>query len=103
MKKEKSQWVLQKYGHTIREYCEQLYANKFFFFCFSGPHPQHMEVPRLGIKSELQLQAYTTATQDPSHICDLYRSSWQHQVYNPLSAARDRTCILVDTSWICFC
>ena len=27
MKKEKSQWILQKY--TIKEYYEQLYANKF--------------------------------------------------------------------------
>ena len=25
----------------------------FFFFCFLGPHPQHMEVPRLGAESEL--------------------------------------------------
>ena len=25
----------------------------FFFFCFLGPHPQHMEVPRLGVKQEL--------------------------------------------------
>ena len=33
-----------------------------------------MEVPRLGVKSDLQLPAYvtTTATQDPSHICDLH-------------------------------
>ena len=23
------------------------------FFVFLGPHPQHMEVPRLGVKSEL--------------------------------------------------
>ena len=40
----------------------------FKFFCFLGPHPQHMEVPRLGVKSELQLQAYATAiaTRDPS-------------------------------------
>ena len=28
---------------------------------FLGPHPQHMEVPRLGVKSELQLLAYTAA------------------------------------------
>ena len=27
-----------------------------------------MEVPRLGVKSELQLPAYTTAMQDPSRI-----------------------------------
>ena len=26
-----------------------------------------MEVPRLGVESELQLQAYTTASRDPSH------------------------------------
>ena len=49
-----------------------------FFFVFLGQHLQHMEVPRLGVKSELQLLAYTTATQDPSHFCDLHRSSQQH-------------------------
>ena len=27
----------------------------FAFFCFSGLYPQHMEIPRLGVKSELQL------------------------------------------------
>ena len=31
------------------------------FFCFLGLHPQHMEVPRLGVESELWLQAYTIA------------------------------------------
>ena len=38
--------------------------------CFLGPHLRHMEVPRLGIKSELRLPAYTTAAamQDLSHI-----------------------------------
>ena len=36
-----------------------------------------MEVPRLGVESELQLLDYTTATAtwDPSHVCNLYRSS----------------------------
>ena len=37
----------------------------FFFFSFLvflGPHLWHMGVPRLGVKSELQLLAYTTAT-----------------------------------------
>ena len=32
-----------------------------YFLFFSGLHLQHMEVPRLGVKSELQLPAYTTA------------------------------------------
>ena len=73
----------------------------FFFFCFLGPHPQHMEIPRLGVKLELQPQAYTTATAtwDPSHICNLYHSSQQHWIPNPLSEARDQTCILMDPGW----
>ena len=25
----------------------------FLFFVFLGPHPRHMEVPKLGVKSEL--------------------------------------------------
>ena len=33
----------------------------FFYFSFLGPHLWHMEVPRLGAESELQLLAYTTA------------------------------------------
>ena len=31
-------------------------------FGFLGPHPGHMEVPRLGAELELQLPAYTTAS-----------------------------------------
>ena len=38
-----------------------LWLKGFFWFFFLGPHPQLMEVPRLGVKSELQLLAYTTA------------------------------------------
>ena len=46
-----------------------------------------MEVPRLGVKSELQLPTYTTATAmpEPSHMCNLHHSSQQHQIPNPLS------------------
>jgi len=39
----------------------------FKLFFFLGLHLQHVEVPRLGSESKLQLPAYTTATamQDP--------------------------------------
>ena len=69
-----------------------------------GAHPRHMEVPRLGVKSELQLPAYTTATarQDPSRVFCLHHSSQQRWTLNPLSKAGDRTCILMDASQICF-
>ena len=64
-----------------------------------------MEVLRLGVESELQLLAYAAAiaTQDPSHVCELHHSSQQCGILNTLNEARDRTRILVDTSWICFC
>ena len=59
----------------------------------------HMDVPRLGVKLELQLLAYTvaTATRNPSHIHDLCHSLWQHQILNPLIEARDHTRNLTDT------
>ena len=76
-----------------------------FFSFFLGMHLRHMEVPRLGVKSELQLLAYSTATAmpDPSLICNLHHSSWQHWIFNPLSKARDWACVLMNTNWICFC
>ena len=63
-----------------------------------------MEVPRLGVKSELQLSVYTTATatRDESHVCDLHHSSQQGQILNPLIKARDRTHVLMDTNQVCY-
>ena len=77
----------------------------FGFFCFLWLHMWHMEVPRLGVESELQLLAYTTATatQDPICICDPHHSSRQHQILNPLIEARNRTRNLMVPSQIHFC
>ena len=74
-----------------------------FWFGFLGPHLRHMDVPRLGVELELQLPACTTATAtpDPSRICDLHHSSGQRQILNPLSKAKDRTCVLLEASQIC--
>ena len=44
----------------------------FFLFHFLGLQPQHMEVPRLGVESELRLPVTTTAVPDPSRICHLH-------------------------------
>ena len=59
--------------------------NVFIFLVFLGPHSRHMEVPRLGVKSELQLLAYATATAtpDPSLVCDLHHSSRQCWILSP--------------------
>ena len=71
--------------------------------CVFELRPLHMEVPRLGLGLELQLLAYATltATWDASQICDLHNSG-QCQILNPLSKARDRTCVLVDAHQIHF-
>ena len=84
-------------------WCVVVFAFARFLFCFLGPHPRHMEVPRLGVKLKLQMLAYVTATamSDQSHICDLHHSSLHCRILNPLSEARDRTCILVDPSQVC--
>ena len=73
-----------------------------FYFCFLGLHLQHMKFPRVGAESEVQLPAYTTATeiQDLSCIRNLHRSLRQRQILNPLNKARNRTCILKDTSQV---
>ena len=65
----------------------------YYYFAFLGLHLWHMEVPRLGVESNLQLPAYTIATAmpDPSCICDLHHSSRQCWTLNPLSEARDQT------------
>ena len=56
---------------------------EWIFSCFfSELHLQHMEVPKLGVESELQLPAYATATAG---------------ILNQLGEARDRTLILMDT------
>ena len=76
----------------------------FIYFWFLGLHPRHMEVPRLGVPSELQLPDYTTATAtwDLSLVCDVHHSSQQRQILNLLREARDQIQVLTDTSWIHF-
>ena len=56
-------------------------------FFFLEPHLWHIDVPRLGVESELQLPASTkaTATQTLSCVCDLQHSSRQRRILNPSS------------------
>ena len=88
----------QKPTQTIHRHKGVLAYFYYFYHCFVflGPHPWHMEVPRLGVKSELQLLATATATGDLGCACDLHPSSWHRQILNSLSKARDGNCILMD-------
>ena len=65
-----------------------------FIYLLLGPHPQHMEVPRLGVESKLQLP--TTATPEASSVCNLHHSSWPHWILNELSKPEIETA----SSWI---
>ena len=82
-----------------------LFKNLFiylFIYLFLWLHLRHMEVPRLGVETELQLLVYTiaTATPDLSHLCDLCSSLWQRRILNPRSKTRDWICIFMDSSWV---
>ena len=48
----------------------------FYVILFLGPHLRHMEFPRLEVRSELRLPAYTTATAmwNLSHACNTHSS-----------------------------
>ena len=65
-------------------------------FLFSQLHPRHMEVPRLRVKLELRLPAYTTATAtlDLNHTCHLCHSCSNARSVT-LIQARDQTLILM--------
>ena len=65
----------------------------YFVFLFRATG-RNREVPRLGVKSELQPQA--AATRDLNCVCDLHHSSCQHWILNLLSEVRDQTRILMD-------
>ena len=82
-----------------------LVSGIYLLFIYLGLHLWQMEVPRLGVKLELQLPAYAiaTATPDLSLICNLHHSLWQCWILNPLSGAGDWTLILTDIVSFCFC
>ena len=60
-----------------------------FFFSFSflmaAPVAYGRSQARGQIGAAAAGYAAATATWDPSHVCDLHHSSWQHQIPDPLS------------------
>ena len=95
------EWYCHKHLHT------SFHVNTFsfiylFLVCFLESHPRHMEAPRPGAESELQLPAYTTAIAmlDPSCVCHRHHSSPQRRIHNSLREARDRAHVLMDTSQV---
>ena len=68
----------------------------FLFFCFSAiswaaPMAYGGSQARGLIRAIVPAYARATATRDQSRICDLHHRSWQRQILNPQSKARDLT------------
>ena len=86
---------LKLFSFHVKQHLAQLIVSSslksclhfFFFFLFlpfrATPAAYGCSQAR-GLQSELQLPAYTTATPtpDPSHVCDLHRSSRQCHILN---------------------
>ena len=68
----------------------------FFFRAALAAHQSSQA--RGWIRAAAAIYATATATPDPSRICNLYHSSQQCWILNPLREARDRTHILMGTS-----
>ena len=72
----------------------------FFFFWLFRTIPLQMEFPGYGWHWSCSLQPTPLPQQHRilATSTNLHRSSCQHQILNPLSEARDQTCVLKDTS-----
>ena len=71
-----------------------MYLFIYLFIYFLGLHELHMEVPRLGGRIgaiAVGLRHSHSHTGSQPHLRPTPHSSWQHQIINPLSQARDGT------------
>ena len=99
--------MLQVQGEKRCWHCTVKIQNVFHFHkdlsfgggCFLGPHVRRMKGTSQGVESDLQQLAYATATPDLSRVCDLYHSSQQRCILNPLSEARDQTQNFMVPTW----
>ena len=73
----------------------------FFFFFRAIPAVYGSSWAKGRIRAAAAGLARAIATRDPSLTYDLHYSLQQWQLLNPLSEARDQTCILMNTSRFC--
>ena len=77
-------------------FLHSFFSFSYFFFFTVTPATYGNSQARGQIRAAVTGYTTTTATPDPSSICSLH-SLWQCLILNPLSKARDQTCIFTDT------
>ena len=81
--------------------CHSVISSLLFFL---GLHLRHIDVPRLGVESELKLRTRSQPqanTGSELHLGTMSQlSGRQLWILNPLNEAREQTRILVDTCWV---
>ena len=78
---------------------ESLTIFLFFFRAVSVVYGSSQQA-RGPIRAAAIVYTTATATLDLNRVCNLYYSSWQRWILNPLSEGGDRIHILVDTSQV---
>ena len=78
-------------------------SGDIFFFFFLRPHLWHMEFPRLGVESELQLPSLHHSHSNAGSELHLRPTPQLTAMPDPSppSEVRDQTHILMDTSQVC--
>ena len=74
-------------------------VNSFFFFCIFRAVPAAYGCSQ----SRGWIRAIVAGLRHSYSSAYIHHSIWQHQIPNPLSKARGWTCIVMGTSWVCYC
>ena len=86
---------------------QQASSSSFFFFFWSFCLSRAAPAAFGGFQARGSIRAiaaglpHSHSKWDQSRICDLYHSSWQCLILNPLSEAGDQTGVLMDASRVC--
>ena len=98
-----------EYNTSLTSFCDkcnppEIYLQEFMYlfvyFCLSGTATTVYESShaRGGIVAAAASIHQAIAMHDPRHVCDLHHSS--RQCWIPQIEARDRTHVLMNTSWV---
>ena len=101
----KTLWKYMQHSSSQNQRLVTIYLFLFFFFTFivfrasCAAYGSSQARGQIGAIAASPHHSHSK-TSYPSHICNLHYSSQKCRIFNTLSKARDRTRILMDTSWV---